>query len=295
MRAAGTALLLGLALSLSSCYFSFTDIFAESSRVTERAQDGGAKPIVQPGSGSISASAPFSFLVVGDPHFGASFAAGGDVLASFAALARSPDPNSTGGALPYAFVLYLGDDVDNGTDAQYRSFTSWASSMKDSLGAPLQWYSALGNHDLYNDGWSRFRDYIGPSFFRLSAGAWSIYILDSGQGTLGTWQLEELKRQFASDPRPKIVVTHYPVYAASSVFYDWRMANPLEVATLLDLFARSNVSLIVCGHFHYLVHETIGPMDEWLVESLTVKEGGMTHCFRITLDGAARSLERLAF
>jgi len=282
-----------LCAGLSSCYFSFTDLFAESSAVTERVKDTGAKAIVQPSSSVISSTSPFSFLVVGDPHFGASWAAGSDVLDAFKKLAASPDANGN----PYAFVLYVGDDADAGTEAQFQTFAGWASSMKDSnsIPLPLQWYSAVGNHDLYNGGWSYFRQYIGPSFYRLSAGAYSIYVIDTGQGTLGNYQIDELKREFSADSRPKIVVSHYPIYGGASVLYYYRLANPREQAELLELFAESNVKLIIAGHYHYLVHESVGPYDEWLVESLTVKDGGSTHCFAVTLTGGSLSLSRLAF
>ena len=79
------------------------------------------------------------------------------------------------------------------------------------------------------------------------------------------------------------------------MLYYYRLSNPREIAELLDLFARSNVKLIIAGHWHYLVHESIGPMDEWLVESLTVSDSGKTHCFSVTLDGASESLARIAF
>ena len=47
-----------------------------------------------------------------------------------------------------------------------------------------------------------------------------------------------------------------------------------KTAPLLELCAQSNVKLIIAGHWHYLVHESLGAMDEWLVESLTVTDGG---------------------
>jgi len=281
-----------LCASSVSCVASFADFFDESSDVAGRVKESQAMTIAPPTSSSISTTTPFSFLVVGDPHFGASFAAGQDVLDSFSALAGSVDPSS---AKPYAFVLYLGDDADAGLKAQFEAFANWAGSMKDSSGSPMQWYSAVGNHDLYNGGWSSFKQYVGPSFYKLSAGAYSIYVIDSGQGTLGDYQIGELKSEFASDPNPKIVVSHYAVYAAEQVLYYYRLSNPREVAELLDLFARSNVKLIIAGHWHYLVHESIGPIDEWLVESLTVTDAGAAHCFSVTLDGASESLARLAF
>jgi hypothetical protein len=287
------ALLAIVTLLCVSCPSSLSDFFAESSGVTGRVKDADAKAIVQPASAAVSSSAPFSFLIVGDPHFGASFAAGSAVLDSFSALARSPDANANG--KPYAFVLYVGDDAHNGTQAQFESFVAWASSMQDSNGNPMQWYSALGNHDLYNGGWSYFRQYIGPSFFRLSVGGYSIYVVDSGQGTLGDCQINELKSEFAADPKPKIVISHYPIYAAADVLYYYRLSDPREAAELLDLFAKSNVKLIIAGHWHYLVHESLGSMDEWLVESLTVTDAGSAHCFSVGLDGGSASVTRLAF
>jgi hypothetical protein len=290
-RAASIGAAALLSLCLSSCPAALTDFFDESSTVTGRVQDTGAKAIVQPASASISSTDPFSFLVVGDPHFGASFAAGQSTMDAFSALAASPDA----GGKPYAFVVYLGDDANSGAQAEYESFVNWASSMTDSVGKKMQWYSAVGNHDLYNGGWTYFRQKIGPSFFRLSAGGYSIYVLDSGQGILGDFQIGELKSEFAADPKPKIVVTHYPIYAAANVLYYYRLSNPREVAELLDLFAKSDVKHIIAGHWHYYGHESVGSMDEWLVESLTVTDGGSAHCFSVDIAGSTAAVTRLAF
>ncbi|HTX72240.1 MAG TPA: metallophosphoesterase [Rectinemataceae bacterium] len=280
---AAAAIALG---TLESCYFSLTDLFAESSAVTDRVKDTGARSLATLPSGIESAPAA-SFLVVGDPHFGASWAAGSDVLDGFASLAKARNP---------AFVMYAGDDADGGTESQFKSFSDWASTVVDSGGSQIPWFSAVGNHDLYNGGWTYFRTYIGPSFYHLNVAGFTIYVIDTGQGTLGNYQISRLRSEFAADPNPKIVVSHYPIYGGASVLYYYRLANPREQAELLELFAQSKVKLIIAGHYHYLVHENVGAFDEWLVESLTVKDGGSTHCFSITLknDGTV-SLSRIAF
>ena len=289
--AAGLAATALLSLLCTSCPASLGDFFTESSSVTSRVQDAGAKPLVPPSPSSVPSGRPISFLIVGDPHFGAPFAAANEVLDSFSALAGSPDANGN----PYAFVLYVGDDMHSGAQSEYESFTSWAGSMKDSKGYPMQWYSAVGNHDLYHGGWTWFRQYIGPSFFHLSVGNYSIYVIDTGQGSLGDYQIGRLRAEFAADPSPKIVISHYPIYGGADVLYYYRLSDPREVAELLDLFARSGVRLIVAGHWHYLAHDQIGSMDQWLVESLTVTDGGRAHCFAVTLDGSVASLARISF
>jgi 3',5'-cyclic AMP phosphodiesterase CpdA len=238
-------------------------------------------------------TAPFTFLVVGDPHFGASFAASTSVLDNFAALAKSTDPLSS---KPYAFVLFAGDDANDGAESEYQAFSGWANSLSYTGGSPIQWYSAVGNHDLYHGGWSYFKKYVGPSFYRLTAGAFSIYFVDSGQGTLGNYQIDALRSEFASDPKPKIVVSHYPIYGGASELYYFRLANPREVAELLDLFGRYDVKLIIAGHYHYYVHENVGgAFDEYLVDSLTVSAGGSHHCLAVTLNNNAVSVTRPTF
>jgi 3',5'-cyclic AMP phosphodiesterase CpdA len=284
-----------LCASLSSCYFSFTDLFAEAAAVTDRVKDSQsmAIPQGQPSSSSISTTTPFTFLVVGDPHFGASFAASGTVLNNFATLAASADPLS---GKPYAFVVFVGDDTNTGSESQYQAFSGWANALKDSGSAYIKWYSAVGNHDLYNGGWSYFKKYLGPSFYRLTAGSFSIYFVDSGQGTLGNYQIDALRSAFASDPKPKIVVSHYPIYGGASELYYYRLANPREVAELLDLFGRYDVKLIIAGHYHYYVHENVGgAFDEYLVDSLTVSAGGSHHCLAVTLNGGTASVTRPTF
>ena len=290
--AIGAATALLLMAALSSCSFYFTNLFSEAIAVTDRVKESQSIGVTQPSS-SLIASSPFTFLVVGDPHFGASFAASTSVLDNFAALAASTDPVSSN---PYAFVVFAGDDANDGAESEYQAFLGWANTLKDSGGASMKWYSAVGNHDLYNGGWTYFKNSVGPSFYRLTAGAFSIYFVDSGQGTLGNYQIDALRSAFAADPNPKIVVSHYPIYGGASELYYFRLANPREVAELLDLFGQYDVKLILAGHYHYYVHENVGgAFDEYLVDSLTVSDGGSHHCLAVTLNGASASVARPSF
>ena len=119
-------------------------------------------------------------------------------------------------------------------------------------------FQVLGNHDLYFNGWVLFKEKIGPSTFWFEVvyeGGKDLYIsLDTATGTLGRKQTEWF-RTFLKENRQNyrhcIILTH------TNLFYtDTSQASsgnmPLEeVYSLLDLFSRHDVSLVLQGHDHF--------------------------------------------
>jgi Icc protein len=269
-----TALALLLCLALAqSCEFDLLSAFGRADNPSSRLAEGSSR--VQP-SLSLAEGSPFSFVVTSDLHFNATEAGPRDeALAGFAALA-------SGGGV--ALALFCGDLTDKGLESEYQAFAAFADSLRDSGGtAPLPWYAAVGNHDLYNSGWPYFKEYVGPSHQRIDAGPVSIYIVDSGGGTMGDRQLENLRDDMGSDPKPKIVVGHYPVRGHDSYIY-YRITNPRERIELLDLFARSDVRLVLAGHRHAPVSTELGAFYELVVGSL-VDSDGVAYALRVDVAG----------
>ena len=119
-------------------------------------------------------------------------------------------------------------------------------------------FHALGNHDIFFNGWEDFKEYLGSSvywFEVLFAKGKDLFItLDTATGTLGRKQTEWLK-SFLSERREEF--RHCVVFTHTNFFYtDNSQAGsgnmPIEESfSLIDFLGNQNVSLVLQGHDHY--------------------------------------------
>jgi len=78
-----------------------------------------------------------------------------------------------------AFVVFGGDLTFLGKESEYRTFVEHANALT----VPV--YPALGNHDLYNDGWSTYWRYLGPSAYTFIGGNAKFVVIDTASGRVG--------------------------------------------------------------------------------------------------------------
>ena len=183
------------------------------------------------------------------------------------------------------------------------SFKAWADTIANKSGTSIPWYTAVGNHDLLNEGWTYFKKYLydttplrGASYFVLQAGAYDIYVIDTADATLGSAQYARLAKDLKADSKPKMVLSHYPIRGSSLLAY-YRLTDSIERAKLIELFGTTDVRQVFGGHWHYYMHEKVGDLfDEWLVDSLTYTDSdNLVHCFGVTVSGTAVTVDRLSF
>ncbi|MDR3284004.1 MAG: metallophosphoesterase [Treponema sp.] len=198
----------------------------------------------------------YKVLVLTDIHFGAEKAAPVEEL--FAWLDSLPE-----GEKPL-FCLALGDLVEHGLESEYQEYAQFASRL-ESKAVPI--YALCGNHDLYNSGWRYWEQYVYPhaSYYRFQTRAFSWYFLDTANGTLGKKQLENFSSCAKQDPMPKLVFSHYPVYAGGIPYFS--LSNTRERAYLLDLFAKTKVRLVLEGHWHFGGSYDFGAFREETLEA----------------------------
>lgn len=244
---------------LMSCSYGLQDWLGRKDPVSVRVVD----PDVRPVNG-VTVSAPFRFLVTADTHFGHPNGPSAARMSSFQDVINRENP---------AFVVFCGDLVENGWEGEFSDFRRFADQLTNASapGIPMPWFCAIGNHDIYNDGWRHYKTWIGPSYYRFSAGGVAFYFIDSANGTVGDVQLELMRRDFAADPAPKIVVTHYPVRGNDAYIYG-RITNTRERAILLDLFGRSRVRALFVGHIHIQYETDCGLFAERVCGSLMDSE-----------------------
>lgn len=201
-------------------------------QLNDRVADNFSGTIVAPADLDPPGTDNFSFMAIGDTHIGSPQ---GEVLNRYAAIALT-----TGDA----FVIVAGDVTHGGGEGEFIQFKQVMSD--NSMG----WRVAIGNHDIYFDGWSRYRNQIGRSIYSFNADNTHFVMLDSANGVLGKTQLEWLENDLKANTRPNIIlVSHFPPWNGTfSSLY--RMSSEEEAALLKDIAYRYGVDLVISGHYH---------------------------------------------
>lgn len=199
----------------------------------------------------------YKVAIITDVHFGAGER--GSLDAAFVSWAGTHDMD---------FCICLGDVAEHGAESEYRQYASFANSVKGAVSTG-KIYSTVGNHDLYSDGWKWWKQYVNTdygldtSFYVFEAGGFSWYFIDTASGTMGVSQFKALKNRMQNDSNPKIVLSHYPLYADGAYNASYpTLQNSMETSRMIDLFARSNVKFFASGHSHHWAKKSFGSFYE---------------------------------
>jgi 3',5'-cyclic AMP phosphodiesterase CpdA len=217
----------------------------------------------------------FTFMAVGDTHIGSPQ---GETLNEFAQFAKTAND---------AFIVVAGDLAHNGLEGEFVQFKQVMSNNT------MAWRAAIGNHDIYFDGWSRYRSQIGRSVYSFNADNVHFVMLDSANGILGTTQMEWLENDLRSNTRTHIViVSHFPPWngAFSSIY---RMSSEEEAAVLKDICFRYNVDLFISGHYHGYEEVNLGH-TKYIVTggaNSQTDPGQRRNYVRVTVNGGSLSTE----
>lgn len=138
----------------------------------------------------------------------------------------------------------------------------------------LRTFKLVGNHDLFFEGWETYHSYFGTSTYLFTVNTPSskdLYIcLDSGGGTLGSLQLEWLKKTLESQRelyRYCIIFTHVNLIRMRPTAST--NPNAEEVQILLDLFVKHNIDMVVTGHDHVQNVDYFGNTTHIIMDALT--------------------------
>lgn len=191
---------------------------------------------------------------------------------------------------PVDFVFQLGDLADAGWPIEYQV----ATDTLEQLGVPV--FHALGNHDVYHEGWASFREHCGPSVFTLSVGDVLFIILDLAGSTLGGLQrpwLEEQLQAATEAEKHVILLSHYPLWSPSDEGFSL-IGSEQEVYDILDLMRRYNVIAHVSGHTHRWAFTELDGSALYTVSAM--KESSSDRCgLRVDVDRGELSLSRIPF
>lgn len=221
----------------------------------------------------------FSFVVLSDTHIGSP---GGEVLKGMLARIQSDGD---------AFVVSCGDSTDNGAEGQYLQLLTLFSQFN------IPFRLALGNHDIFFNGWKNFKKHIGRSMYSFNADNVHITVIDSANGVLGEEQLDWIESDLKlATHEHKIVVTHFPPWNGnfSSIF---KMASEEEAAILKDILQRTGVDIIFGGHYHGHRETKLGDVNYVVTGGANdiIDFGNKQHFIRVHVNGASLRTEYVSF
>ena len=175
---------------------------------------------------------------------------------------------------PVDFVVALGDLVDSGSEAEYDT----CRTVFQILDTPF--YTVIGNHDVWNGGWTHYRRQFGPSVYTLTVHTQNretlLIALDAAGGTLGGLQRPWFERQLAETTAQDIFVfAHYPLWVPVETGYS-QMGSQQEVYDLLNLLRRYEVRAHFSGHTHRWARTSFNGTELFTVSAM--KEAAANRC-----------------
>jgi len=222
----------------------------------------------------------FTFLFVSDIHLRPDEGDWMDELDAYAQNANA------------AFILAGGDESDSGLPKEFHLY------LNRTQGFYAFMYPAIGNHDLYNNGWDHYKKLLGPAAYSFSYGNSFFLFLDSAQATLGREQLNWVERKLSGvKERHKFVVSHFPIYDGTAQT-PAIMGTPEERYKLIYLFDKYGVEYYLSGHKHS--GEIYQIRDCWYIiagAGSTYKTiyGDKPHFWRFEVDGGRIHRRKIYF
>jgi hypothetical protein len=186
------------------------------------------------------------------------------------------------------FVIFGGDLTYLGEEGEYSNFISHT----EGLNVPT--YPSLGNHDIYNGGWSYYWRYLGPSAYSFNGGNAKFIVIDSAGGRIGELQMQWIQDQLRNNKQPLLfVISHMPIYGNSYGVYEFPETE--EKQQLIELFEKYEVDFVLQGHYHGFVditnnsvrYITSGSFSDGLLDS------GIRHFLLLNVYGPEVTIEQV--
>jgi len=156
-------------------------------------------------------------------------------------------------ALPFTFVLMLGDNIYGGHSPSDLK-KKFDEPYRPLLSEQIKFYASLGNHDNPDERFYEPFNMGGKRFYNFRRGNAEFFALDSNY--MDPTQLDWLKKQLSlSSARWKICYFHHPLYSDAHFHGpDTDLRKRLE-----PLFEENHVDVVFCGHEH--VYERLKPQN----------------------------------
>lgn len=179
------------------------------------------------------------------------------------------------------FAIHAGDMVNESGETGFRMTKAAIEFNPETQAKHDSCFLVIGNHDVYYDCAEYFKQYFHTSTYTVTVktvgGFQDLYIfLDSGNGTHGQRQLEWLEEQLSrrADYRHCMVISHNWLFRTSYNYTTTPAANlpQDEQYAFMDLMSRSNVDMVIMGHFHMREQRQFGGVQYVMTDNLNEDE-----------------------
>lgn len=220
----------------------------------------------------------YSFIVVSDIHIGAANVHTSKINKFFDSEIPKLFSSDDKTKIP-RFLINLGDTGDGGHASEYSEFNEYFGNggkiqqLAKSSGiveneSDFKIYTVLGNHDLYNNGWKKWKKMVWPYtstyYFSLRSSSdfspITFYFVDTGNGSLGKDQIDDFENLLKADPNKKLIFAHYPFYSDQVPFM--KIEDTTERNHLLSLFQKYKAVDLFGGHAHINFEKDLGDFDQ---------------------------------
>lgn len=175
------------------------------------------------------------------------------------------------------FAIHAGDMVNESGESGFRMTEEALRFNAETQAEDDPCFLVIGNHDVYFDCAPFFKQYFHTSTYTVTVktlgGKQDLYIfLDSGNGTHGQRQLEWLEEQLEQRDKYRhcFVISHNWLFRTSYNYTTTPAANlpQDEQYAFMDLMSRSNVGMVIMGHFHMREQRQFGGVQYVMTDNL---------------------------
>ena len=175
------------------------------------------------------------------------------------------------------FAIHAGDMVNESGEAGFRMTNDALAYNPETQAKNDPCFLVIGNHDVYFNCVSFFKQYFHTSTYTVTVNTVSGYkdlfiFLDSGNGTHGKRQLEWLEKKLShrEDYRHCFVISHNWLFRTSYNYTETPAANlpQDEQYAFMDLMSRNNVEMVIMGHFHMREQRQFGGVQYLMTANL---------------------------
>ena len=155
-----------------------------------------------------------------------------------------------------AFVLHMGDMVDQGTEAEFDAFIKKRKEVLPNK----QLLTVAGNHESFLGDLDTYMDCFGSPAYHLEYGNMLLIVLHSSYeqsiSVSDSTQFHYLKRLLANNRKDHVLIaTHVPTKDDFGTSHDMNQADALELENVLGRFKKENMDVnvtVLFGHLHVL-------------------------------------------
>ena len=159
----------------------------------------------------------------------------------------------------------------------------------------LPFYPVVGNHDITHNGWALYSRLFKTTFYEFTVKVGEKYdrfiFLDSANGTLGKYQIDEIENGFfqrdKKDIRNTFVFTHTNIFRPSLNEFASTYCRE-EMYYILDKLSDWNTTIMFYGHVHAWDERMFGNVKHITMPSMNFVDhpnGGDDLLLRITVTG----------